>query len=498
MRTMCVWFREWSLGRSDAPSDQACLVVSERPPHEVVAASPSAGAAGVELGMHRRAAEAMCPEAKVLVRDREEEARRFEPVVVGLEDLIPRVEVVVPGLVMMPLAGATTYYGAEAAVVEMVSGKLTAHQSRFVSSARVGVADGPFAAEWAARAAQPDEPTVVTDTPAFLESLDIASLSGASSSRKGMEELIATFQWLGVGTLGALADLPRAAIASRFGAPGLSMHRLASGNDRSLDPRPVPVDLAIEMDFVDEPLESADQVAFVARAMAARLIPALEGVSPHRMTIEITSGDGTVRRRIWSSPDPFDEQSLTDRVRWQVRAWLEQGAVPGGVVRLRLDPSDLSDTGRQLGLFEDVAAMDEAHRSLARAQAILGPDAVVQGARRGGRLPGDQVAWSRWGDERESGDGTDAPWPGATPAPSPALVPPRPQPIEIEWESGHPVRLRLGSRWEPILNWSGPWRMTGRWWEGKAASDRYQVVTSAGAFLCAVVEGRGYLVGVYD
>ena len=61
-----------------------------------------------------------------------------------------------------------------------------------------------------------------------------------------------------------------------------------------------------------------------------------------------------------------------------------------------------------------------------------------------------------------------------------------------------PVRVRLGTRWEPVTTWAGPWRMTGAWWRGDTAIDRYQLVTSAGAFLCVVREGVTYLAGIYD
>jgi protein ImuB len=42
---------------------------------------------------------------------------------------------------------------------------------------------------------------------------------------------------LGIATLGALAALPRAAVADRFGRPGLLAHDLASGHDTPLLPR---------------------------------------------------------------------------------------------------------------------------------------------------------------------------------------------------------------------------------------------------------------------
>ena len=65
----------------------------------------------------------------------------------------------------------------------------------------------------------------------------------------------------------------------------------------------------------------------------------------------------------------------------------------------------------------------------------------------------------------------------------------------LRWD---PTRVRLGSRWVEVLSWAGPWRRTGRWWDGQAAADRYQVVTSAGAFLCEVIDGEAFVTGVYD
>jgi hypothetical protein len=77
-------------------------------------------------------------------------------------------------------------------------------------------------------------------------------------------------------------------------------------------------------------------------------------------------------------------------------------------------------------------------------------------------------------------------------------VPPEPLVLEVEWDEGIPARIRLGARWVPITTWAGPWRNLGRWWEGASPADCYQLVTSAGAFLCEIRQGRAYLTGVYD
>jgi protein ImuB len=475
----------WSLTRPDAPSGEPLLVVGDR----VTGASPEVIDAGVTLGMPRREAEALAPFATVLPRDVGEETRRFEPVIAVVEDLVPRVEVVAPGLLYVPVAGALRFYGSEQTLAEKVSLALDDGHC-------VGISDGPFAARWAAATAVPGEPNIITDTAAFLSGLDLGTLREAM----GGEEMIDTFRWLGIITLGDLARLPRETLASRFGTPGLQAHRLASGEDRMVDPREIPADLAVEMVFED-PLESLDSVAFAARNLAEKLLRRLcsAAVAPHTVTITAGAADGVERTRVWRSADPFTERALTDRVWWQLRAWVETSGVPGGISSLRIVPDDLSGEGRQLSLLSDESSHIESERALARAQAMLGPDGVLQARAQGGRMPAERVAWSRWGEpetaeERSAG----SPWRGSTPAPSPALVPPRLDPIEVEWDGGMPTRVRLGSRWEPVLTWSGPWRLSGRWWAGEKDADRYQLVTSVGAFLCVVAGGRAYLAGVYD
>ena len=500
---MCVWFPMWSLTRPDAPSGEPLLVVDDR----VTGASPEVLDAGVTLGMPRREAEALAPFATVLPRDVGEETRRFEPVVAVVEDLVPRVEVVAPGLLYVPVAGALRFYGSEQALAEKVTQALDDHRlatseasaggSRGVVPPHcLGLAHGPFAARWAAATAVPGKPNIVTDTATFLSGLDLGTLREAM----GGEEMIDTFRWLGVLTLGDLARLPRETLASRFGTPGLQAHRLASGEDRMVDPREISADLAVEMTFED-PLESLDSVAFAARNLAEKLLRRLRSaaVAPHTVTITAGAAGGPDRTRVWRSADPFTERALTDRVWWQLRAWVETSGVPGGISSLRIVPDDLSGEGRQLSLLSDESSHIESERALARAQAMLGPDGVLQARAQGGRMPAERVAWSRWGEPETAEERSAAsPWPGSTPAPSPALVPPRLDPIEVEWDGGMPTRVRLGSRWEPVLTWSGPWRLSGRWWAGERDADRYQLVTSVGAFLCVVAGGRAYLAGVYD
>ncbi len=489
-----MWYPDWALRRPDAPPDDPAQAVGED--NRVVAVNAAAATAGIVVGMQRRQAEAICPTVVTLSADPGAEAVAFEPVVAAIESLIPRVEVSEPGLLFVPVTGALRFYGDEPALLDRVVKEIEVVSG---SGYRIGLAAGPFAAQRAAELAGEGRPVFrVTDDAEFLRSLDISAV--------GKEELAETFRWLGITTLGELAALPREAMVSRFGVDGIEAHRMAHGEDRTTRPRRVPPDLDVEERF-DPPLENLEQAAFVGRSLAHRLLtnPVLRGAIPHRVVVEAEAADGEVRARTWRNADPFDEATLAERVRWQLHAWLDEArrrsgpGIRGGVVRIRLAPADISDEGRQLALHEDAQTAAQTHRTLIQTQALVGPDAVLQAKPQGGRHPGERVAWHRWGEEPAVVTrNVDAPWPGAVPAPLPALVPPEPVLLEVDWDDGIPVRIRLGSRWVEVLSWAGPWRTIGRWWDGDTIADRYQLVTSAGAFLCEVRAGRTYLTGVYD
>ena len=484
-----MWYPTWALTKPDISHNSLTQAIDES--NKVIARTPEAAERGVVVGMARRSAEAICPEIVTVVADPGADYRRFEPIVAAIEAVVPKVEIAHPGLVFIPIAGAVGYYGGESPLVERIVKEL----GDFGWDFRLGLAAGPFAAYQAATLATAAEPSfVVEDDAAFLASRDVSTV--------GSDDLAATFRWLGITTLGALADLPHHAVVARFGSDGVAAQQLARGEDRSVDPRGIPVDPVMTMEF-DPPILTTEQAAFAARNLSQRLMVGLEsaGIAPHRVIVTATAADGTERSRTWRTADPFNDRTLAERVRWQLRAWIEGvgAGIRGGLVSLTLEPADLSGSGRQLVLSEDAASFEEQQRAFMEVQAIAGEDNVLVARPQGGRDPAQQVLWGRWGEDFPAPTrDPKAPWPGQIPSPAPALVPPEPVPFDISWVEGMPEQVRLKSRWVAVLSWAGPWRSVGRWWEGESPADRYQIVTSAGAYLCEIRDGKTYLVGVYD
>ena len=119
----------------------------------MVACSYPARAAGVRRGLLRREAQARCPELVITARNEAAEARLFEPIVVALESIAPGVEVTRPGLAAIGAQGPTRYFGGEPGVLAELSRAVVREVAGVEVDLSIGVADGAFAAEQAARRA---------------------------------------------------------------------------------------------------------------------------------------------------------------------------------------------------------------------------------------------------------------------------------------------------------------------------------------------------------
>jgi protein ImuB len=387
----------------------------------------------------------------------------------------------------------------------------------------VGVADGRFAAALAARRAAGADPLVVApgESAAFLAPFPVTTLDDL--------ELVDLFPRLGLRTLGALAALPAADVVARFGPAGRLVHRRATGqDDRPVDARPPPADLAVQMEL-DPPATDIGPVTFAGKHLADELSARLggRGLACTRLLVVAETEHGERQERLWRHEHAFTPASLTERVRWQLEGWAGAGnqAPTGGITLLRLVPDEVvPDGGRQLGFWGGLTQADErAGRAAARLMGLLGPEAVTVPEWRGGRDPGAVVAPvpAATVDLAERGPAVVAPkgagpWPGRLPAPAPATVLSERVAVDVLDGEGRvvtvtgrgepsapPVRMVVGGGRPPrrVVAWAGPWPADERWWDPAAhrRRARFQLLTDDGAAHLAVVEaGRWWLEALYD
>jgi protein ImuB len=470
----------------------------------------------------------------VVDRDPAAEARAFETVARALEPITPTVVLERPGVLSFPTRGPSRYFGGDEQLAARV---LAVAEAARVPDARVGIADGAFAARLATRSTSQERVLVVAPgaTATFLAPWPVGVLGQTFGDRPDEGAAFTDLlRRLGLRTLGDLAALPGPAVLGRFGLDGAHAHRLASGHgEHTAPPDPPPPDL-VETCELDPPATRVDEAAFAAKALADRLIARLDelGLACDRVVVEAETEHGERHARCWRHEGGLTASALVARVRWQLDAWIgatsdREPGIParsecdqlGGLTLLRLAPDRVVPaTTRQLGFWGgDAAAHDRAARVLARLQGMLGHEAVATAVVGGGRAPSERIRWVSWGEPRDEAQPSPAPWPGAIPGPVPARVHVAPVPAELLDEHGEPVHVSgrgeapappavlrcvaLPDGGGPITAWAGPWPHDLRWWVRATRRRRalWQVVLrDEVACLVAVEGGRAAVEAIYD
>lgn len=532
-RVLAIWCMDWpAVAAAAAAGLPSTAQVAVTCANRVVTCSASAREAGVRRGLRRREAQARCPQVHVAAADPARDARFFERVIAAVDDVVPRAEVLRPGLLVLPVRGAARYFGSEETAAERLVDAVAAAGAE----CQVGVADQLPTAVFAARAGRVLEPG---GDAAFLSGLSVMQLAGEPSlSGPGRAELADLLWRMGIRTFGQFAALPRGDVASRFGADAVIAHRFARGEPgRGPYGRELPPDLDAVL-HCDPPIDRVDAAAFAGRTLAAALHRSLEaaGVGCTRLAIHAGTAGGGELTRVWRCAEPLTSDATADRVRWQLDGWLtsrnqsrKAGAGPTGpVILLRLEPVEVvSAEALQLPLWGGLGEEDRlrARRALVRVQGLLGPEAVQVPVLSGGRGPAERITLTSLGDEPVPRDALERPWPGQLPQPAPAVL--LDDPVEVLDAQGNPVRVtargmftaepfRLDGDRSPYRGelrwWAGPWPVDERWWDPEPDQEqsdpplkprsgriaRAQVLVAETALLLCYRRGRWYLEGAYE
>ena len=384
----------------------------------------------------------------------------------------------------------------------------------------VGIADGRFTAAVAARrAVRLGAPVVVPPggSAEFLAPLPVRLLSVVGGLDDRFVDLLTR---LGLRRLGDVAALPAPDVLARFGEPGAFARTVAAGSDvRPPGTSDPPRGCRFEHVF-DEPVHQTDTLVFVARHLAGELGARLagDGQACTKLVVTAETDHGERSERVWHRSDGLGVAAMVERVRWQLDAWIDRGAITAGVVLLRLEPEEVrADDGVQLGLWGGRTRPTSGRRAVARLATIAGEQQVLVAEAAGGRQPLDDYRWvpAVLADLTDPAVGAarvrvgDQPWPGRLPSPSPAVVHAEPVPCEVVDAddvpvrvtgrgllSGSPATLRQGGRTEALDGWAGPWPVEERWWDGPRAKRiaRFQLLTESGRLVLAAVERQRWWV----
>lgn len=291
-------------------------------------------------------------------------------------------------------------------------------------------------------------------------------------------ELRDTLFKLGIKTVGAFLSLPAGGLYERFGPEAYRLHRMASGDLWDpLQPRPVEEPVRQTL-ILDDPETDTARLLFLIKRLLQPVLAALAARSEALTEVALClliDRSGRHREFIRPAAPTLDAVEVLDLVRIQ----LERVEFSAGVIEIELIAERSPATREQLRLFAGRPRrdLDAANRALARLRAEFGDEAVARARLTDGHLPEARFAW-------EPLDGVRLPKPQRESLQTlvrrvlakPVSLPSGPHTHDDGW-------LLLGPRYGAVERLSGPYVISGGWWNREIHREYYFAETRRGDLL---------------
>jgi len=444
------WLPAERLIRSGAapPDVPLALIATDRGRQVIRAVNAAALAEGIGPGLALADARARLPDLRALPHDPAADATCLDWLAQGATRWSPMVAARAPYGLVIDISGAAHLFGGEASLVSDVVTRL--HRLGF--SAQPALAATPAAALALARFGG-----------SRVSELPLAALSDAEPVQIGLRRA-------GLRSVGEVARLPRAAVASRFGEALLAtLDALTETAPEPLDPLLPPADVWAEQRFAS-PIASHDAMRAALERLLLRCAAQMGGlgVGGRRFALALYRSDGHVARLAVDTAEPQRDARAVLRLFDERIAALNDPLDPGfgyDLLRLAVPVTARLDEA-QLGLDGGALAETQLNELIDRLSARLGRGRLRRLVRADTHIP-EQASFLG-----ALGEAADTAWPSPAPGEPPTrplrLFDP-PQPIEVlaEVPDGPPRRFRWRRQVLDVTAQEGPERIAAEWWQRK-------------------------------
>ncbi len=313
------------------------LITSPIDPSLIFACSPDAHAAGIVAGLSVYQARQMLPEAVILEPDEHAYHAAHSALEAALRAYSPLLETVALGEFLVDVRALSPQHGGDDALALALANAAAAASELVV---RVGLAEGRFVAEQAARQAPavvlagvgPASTTLVVPPATearFLAPLPIEVLPGLPGEMRRRLFLFDLY------TLGDLAAIAKPAVLRQFGGEIASLYELARGRDpRPLSPDVPPLRLVRSLRLA-APVSSRPVLLQATQRLSWQLAKVLNHKAYHAEALKLTvyHADGTCHEIGQAAKPPTSDEARLTRLAALLLGKLE---IPAPVVTLAL------------------------------------------------------------------------------------------------------------------------------------------------------------------
>jgi protein ImuB len=431
----------------------------------ISALDDAAAHVGLAVGLPLANARAICPDVQVHDADETADTETLNGIACWCDRFTPLVALDPPYGLFLDVTGCAHLFGGEAAMMNLVSGILTA-QGFIVSAAIAGTA---VCARTLTRHAHGrivrdgEEAEAVRPLPISALGADMAVVTGLRRA--------------GLKTIGDVASRERHEITARFGARFTALLEQALGQrDAPISPRKPLPDYIVEKRFA-EPVATETVISATLSGLAGMLVAAMgkQGKGARRLEARFFRTDGAVRSIAVDTGQPVTKPEVIDRLFRERLEALNDPLDPGfGFDLIRLDASRTEIVVQeQRDLDAHVHDQDEISALIDRIAARIGGKRVVVHLAQDTHIPERAVLIAPAQDHLT--EAAQAAWPARV-AGEPPLRPlrlfERPEQIKViaEVPDGPPARFVWRRATHAVVRVEGPERVAMEWWRSQGAT----------------------------
>jgi protein ImuB len=315
----------------------------------------------------------------------------------------------------------------------------------------------------------------------------------------GMQEILAVLHKWGIHTLGQLAALDKEDLRARLGNEAVTLWLRATGQANRLLKFVLPPEKFEESFEFEHEIETAEPVLFMLRRFLEQLALRLSAIYlvARELTLRITFSNKQNYERVFKIPQPTNDVDLLFRM---LQTHLENFKSEQPIVAVALVAEPIRPVSQQFGLFE--TALRNPHQlyeTLARLNALLGVERVgtpvLEETHRPDAFRMEPFVWAVE-SAVPSGKSKNAP---RTAHAATALRRFR-RTAKATIFSSDNRHLQSDKVAGQIVDQSGPFLLSGNWWDEKAwARAEWDMQLENGELVrCHEADGLWKIEGIYD